>query len=116
MYQVKDAIGGHKNKYVGKILFSNFNLCKPSFVTTLEDYDKLTTDKRKKTYTKDHLHEVDARVQSTCSLIIGCFSFSNYFGYLRFPKEDYISILVSFVFTILMYVFFFFFWMITNIW
>ena len=33
-----------------KILLSNLNLCKSSFVTTVEDYDKLTCYKRKKIY------------------------------------------------------------------
>ncbi|CAH1449361.1 unnamed protein product [Lactuca virosa] len=57
-----------RKKYVGKILLSNLNLCKPSFVTTLEDYDKLATYKRKKIYIEAHLHEVEVMVQSTSVL------------------------------------------------
>ncbi|CAH1443267.1 unnamed protein product [Lactuca virosa] len=52
-------------KYVGKILLSDLNLCKPSFVTTLEDYVKLMGYKRKKIYIEGHFHELEVRVQST---------------------------------------------------
>lgn len=52
-----------RKKYVGKILLSDHNLCKLSFVATLEDYDKLSTYKRKKIYNDKHVAEVQARVQ-----------------------------------------------------
>ncbi|CAH1427369.1 unnamed protein product [Lactuca virosa] len=52
-----------RKKYVCKML-SDMNLCKASFVTTLEDYDNLSSYKRKKIYTESHLHEVEGTVKA----------------------------------------------------
>ncbi|CAH1421752.1 unnamed protein product [Lactuca virosa] len=53
-----------RKKYVCKMLLSDMNFCKASFVTTPEDYDNLSSYKRKKIYTESHLHEVEVRVKA----------------------------------------------------
>lgn len=53
-----------RKKYVAKIVLSDSNLCKASFLSTLEEYDKLSRHMKKKIYSQGHLDEVSARIKS----------------------------------------------------
>lgn len=52
-----------RKKYASKILLSDFNICKSSFLESIEDYDKLKSYKRKKIYSQDHVDEIRRRVE-----------------------------------------------------
>ena len=51
-----------RRKYVTKILLSDYNLFKSSFIKSLEDYDKLTQHEKKKIYMAANLEKIKSRV------------------------------------------------------
>lgn len=53
-----------RKKYVAKILLSDFNLCKASFLKTLDEYDKMKTYWRKKIYEEKNVLKIQARIES----------------------------------------------------
>lgn len=50
-----------RKKHVAKMLY-DFNMCKPSFQKTLEDFDNLLSCKKKKIYSEVHVKEALVRI------------------------------------------------------